>query len=189
MVTRLYYSETYWRDLRILILEGGIMKVTVREMREADDATLDELYAHEEVAKTIWTQENAESWIPEFRRSQKGSYYFTILVDGKIAGGIYLEGPSRCRSSYSVGFALGREFWGQGICTEALKQVVKVAFDELKIHKLFGDNDSDTPASGRVFEKAGFRQEGVFREHVFKEGRYIDIIKWGLINVASEEHH
>jgi ribosomal-protein-alanine N-acetyltransferase len=172
-----------------MIWKGEIMEVTIREMRKADDSALDELYAHEEVAKTIWTPENAESWIPDFRKSMKDGYYFTILVDGKIAGGIYLEGPSRCRSSYSVGFALGREFWGQGICTEALKQVVRIAFDELKIHKLFGDNDSDTPASGRVFEKVGFKQEGVFREHVFKEGGYIDIIHWGLINPASEEHH
>ena len=165
------------------------MRVTIREGKEADKATLDELYAHPEVLKQIWIPANAESWIPEFRKSMKGGYYFTILVDGKIAGDIGLDSPSRCRSSYCVGFALGREFWGQGICTEALKQVVKVAFDELKIHKLFGDNDSDTPASGRVFEKAGFKQEGVFREHVFKEDKYIDIINWRLINSASEEHH
>ncbi len=165
------------------------MKVTVRERRKADDATLDELYAHPEVLKEIWTPENAESWIPEFRKSQKDSYYFTILVDGKIAGDIGFDSPSRCRSSYYVGFGLGREFWGQGICTEALKQVVRFAFDELKVHKLFGDNDSDNPASGRVFEKTGFKQEGVFREHVFKEGKYIDIINWGFINAASEEHH
>jgi len=165
------------------------MKVTVRERRKADDATLDELYAHPEVLKEIWTPENAESWIPEFRKSMKDGYYFTILVDGKIAGDIGLDSPSRCRSTYEVGFGLGREFWGQGICTEALKQVVRFAFDELKIHKIFGDNDSDNPASGRVFEKAGFKQEGIFREHVFKEGRYIDTIHWGLINPASEEHH
>jgi RimJ/RimL family protein N-acetyltransferase len=165
------------------------MKIAVREMREDDNATLDELYAHPEVAEEIWTPGKGDSYVPEFRKSMKFNYNFTIMVDGKIAGGIYLEDPSRCRSSYSVGFALGREFWGQGICTEALKQVAKFAFDELKIHKLFGDNDSDRPASGRVFEKVGFKQEGIFREHVFKEGRYIDIVHWGLINPAPEEHH
>lgn len=63
---------------------------------------------------------------------------------------------------------------------------MRIAFDELNIHRLFGDNDSDTPASGRVFEKVGFKQEGVFREHVLKAGKYIDVINWGLINTASD---
>ena len=63
---------------------------------------------------------------------------------------------------------------------------MRIAFDELNIHRLFGDNDSDTPASGRVFEKVGFKQEGVFREHVLKAGKYIDVINWGLINAASD---
>ncbi len=58
------------------------MKVTVRERKEADKATLDELYAHPEVLKQIWIPANAESWIPEFRRSQKESYGFTIVADG-----------------------------------------------------------------------------------------------------------
>ncbi len=35
------------------------MEVTVRGMREADDAVLDELYAHEEVSQAIWTPSNA----------------------------------------------------------------------------------------------------------------------------------
>jgi RimJ/RimL family protein N-acetyltransferase len=169
---------------------GGIMKVTIREERETDKATLEEFYAHPEVSKELWLPSNAESWIPEFRKSLRDRYTFsfTILVDGEIAGNIGLQDPSICRSSYCVGFGVGRKFWNQGICTEALKQLVRFAFDELKLHKLFGDNDSDNPASGRVFEKAGFTKEGVFKEHVFKQGRYIDRIHWGLINPASEDH-
>jgi ribosomal-protein-alanine N-acetyltransferase len=168
--------------------QGGIMNVTTREYRETDKATLDELYAHEEVAQNIWSPSNADSWIPEFRKSLKDSYVFTILANGKIAGGIYLENPSICRSSYCVGFALGRQFWNQGICTEALKQVVRYAFEELKLHKLFGDSDSDNPASGRVFEKADFKKEGVQKEQGWREGGYVDAIMWGLINPASEDH-
>lgn len=166
------------------------MKVTIREKREADKETMEKFFADPEVSKELWLPSNAESWIPEFRKPLKDSYRFdfTILVDGEIAGEIGLQDPSICRSSYCVGFAVGRRFWNQGICTEALKQLVRFAFDELKLHKLFGDNDSDNPASGRVFEKAGFKKEGVFKEHVFKQGRYIDRIHWGLINPASEDH-
>jgi ribosomal-protein-alanine N-acetyltransferase len=166
------------------------MKVRIREAKETDKATMEEFFADPEVSKELLLPSNAASWIPEFRKSLKDTYRFgfTILVDGEIAGEIGLQDPSICRSSYCVGFAVGRKFWNQGICTEALKQLVRFAFDELKLHKLFGDNDSDNPASGRVFEKASFTKEGVRKEQVFKEGRYVDHVMWGLINPASEDH-
>jgi RimJ/RimL family protein N-acetyltransferase len=165
------------------------MKVNIREERKTDKATLDEFYADEEVLKEIWLPSNADSWISLFRKHLKQNYGFTILADGKIVGEIRLDGPSICRSTYNAGFAVGRKFWGQGICTEALKQIVRFAFDELKLHKVVGDSDSDNPASGRVFEKAGFKKEGVFKEHVFKQGRYIDRIHWGLINPVITVQH
>ena len=164
------------------------MNVNIREERKTDKAILDEFYADEEVSKELWLPSNKDLWIPSFRKTLKDGYYFTILADGEIVGDICLEDPSRCRSTYSVGFAVGRQYWGQGICTEALKQIVKFGFDELKLHKIVGDNDSDNPASGRVFEKAGFEKEGVFKEHVFKAGEYIDIIHWGIINPGSGDH-
>jgi RimJ/RimL family protein N-acetyltransferase len=166
---------------------GGTMKVSTREERETDKATLEQLFADPEVAKGIWTPPNADSLIPEFR-SLKEEYAFTILADGKIVGEIGLQYPSECRSIYSVGFAVGHQFWNQGICTEALKQLVRFAFEELKLRKLFGDNDADNPASGRVFEKAGFRQEVVQKRQEWRDGKYVDKIWWGLINPASEAH-
>ena len=43
-------------------------------------------------------------------------------------------------------------------------------------------------ASGRVFEKAGFTKEGVRKEQVFKDGRYIDVLYWGLVNPEDRKH-
>ncbi|MEZ4867829.1 MAG: GNAT family protein [Caldilineaceae bacterium] len=84
-----------------------------------------------------------------------------------------------------MGFATDRQYWNRGCCTEALKQLVAFAF-ELKLHKLISDNDSDNPASGRVFEKVDFKQEGVFKEQVVIRGQYIDVIHWGLLNPADQ---
>ena len=141
-----------------------------------------------EISKQVSTPWNADSWIPTFRKSLKERYDFTILADGEIVGSIGFEDATLCRSSYVVGFAVGHEYWGRGICTEALKQLVKFAFEELKIHRLFGDNSSDNPASGKVFEKAGFKREAVFKEHYFeiRDGEYVDRIWWGLINPADK---
>jgi RimJ/RimL family protein N-acetyltransferase len=196
IITWILFNRGQARDFD----QDRITNVTIREMRETDTATLDKLYADEEVAKHIRLPSmedfvpgnpssgsrgynrsfRNERWIPESRKSLKDSYGFTILADGKIAGEIVLEYPSICRSTYNVGFAVGRKFWNQGICTEALKQVVRFAFDELKIHKVGGDNDVDNPASGRVFEKAGFMKAEDFREEKYN-------VVWYLINPTSED--
>ena len=113
----------------------GIMKATIRKQRKPDQAAFDEFYAHEEVSKRLFMPQNkvwreAVGWtgenplLPEFRKSQKDGYDFAILADGRIAGHIWLGFPSWCLSSYRAGFAVERQFWGQGVCTEALKQVV-----------------------------------------------------------------
>ncbi len=163
------------------------MKVRIREKRKTDKATLDGFYADKEVSKRLWLPSNKDAWIPESRKSLKEAYRFTILADGKIAGMIALEYPSLSRDGYQVNFVVGREFWNHGICTEALKQIVRFGFDELKLHKIVGDNSSDNPASGRVLEKAGFKKEEVFEEAGLREGKFIYDIDWGLINPASED--
>ena len=165
---------------------NGSLEVTIRKKTMTDN--IDEIYKQEEVSKQVVTPWNADSWMPELRKSLKKRYDFTILADGEIVGSIGFGDPTECRSSYEVGFAMGYEYWGQGVRSEALKQLAKFAFEKLKIHKLFGDNSSDNPASGRVFEKAGFKTEAVFKEHYFKirDGEYVDRIWWGLINPADK---
>ena len=159
----------------------------IRKAEESDRIILDEFFIKdEEVLKELYRPANAESWVHPRRKLLEETYPFTIVADGEVVGEISLEGRSICHSTYTVGFGVGRQYWNRGYCTEALKQLVKFAFDDLKLHKLVGDNDSDNPASGRVFEKAGFAIEGILKEQVYKRGRYIDRTHWGLINPSPE---
>ena len=60
--------------------------------------------------------------------------------------------------------------------------MVKIAFVQLGIHELHGENELDNPASGRVLEKAGFEKVAVFKDHAFSNGEYVDIVHWSLFN-------
>ena len=156
------------------------MAVTIRKTEESDRAILDGFF------KESFPHRDAESNVHPRRNSLEQSYWFVILADGKIVGEIGIEEPSSCRSTYTVGFTVGRPYWNRGYCTEALKQLVRFAFDELKLYRLEGDCDFDNPASGRIFEKAGFTKEGILEEQVYKRGVYINRILWGLINPSPE---
>ena len=59
-----------------------------------------------------------------------------------------------------VGYWIARPYWGRGICTEAMRQVVEYCFNVKGFTVLWGDYFPENPASGRVMEKCGFRDTG-----------------------------
>lgn len=54
-------------------------------------------------------------------------------------------------------FALARPLWGHGYMTEAVRSVVRLAFDRLGLERIHSGGLTINVGSGRVLEKAGFR--------------------------------
>lgn len=77
----------------------------------------------------------------------------SILFEGEVAGnmGSWIAGDQRF-----IGYWLGREFWGRGIATAALKEFV----DQMKTRPLYVLVVKHHLASIRVLEKSGFVVSG-----------------------------
>ena len=71
-----------------------------------------------------------------------------------------------------VGYWLGRPYWGQGLCTEALRGMIGYCFNQKGFQTLWGDFFEDNPASGRVMEKCGFKDTGKYNvlSHLYRGG-------------------
>ena len=59
-----------------------------------------------------------------------------------------------------VGYWVGRTYWNQGLCSEALRSLIDYCFNDKKYRTLWADYFPENPASGRVMEKCGFRDTG-----------------------------
>ena len=68
-----------------------------------------------------------------------------------------------------LGYALGRDYWGQGFATEATKAMIEVA-RSLKLCGLQAYSFVENPASARVLEKAGFSNVGTILREYPKRG-------------------
>jgi RimJ/RimL family protein N-acetyltransferase len=77
----------------------------------------------------------------------------TILVDGVVAGNAACFGPADERE---VAYWLGREFWGHGLATAALRGLLA----EVSERPLHGRVAEHNAASLRVLQKCGFEQCG-----------------------------
>ena len=82
--------------------------------------------------------------------------------------------------SADVGIMIGeKEYWGSGISTDILKVVCNYLFSKLEMRKLTCGFMAVNPAMQRVFEKLGFKVEGIFRKRDFYEGKFVDHIYMG----------
>lgn len=80
-----------------------------------------------------------------------------------------------------VGYALGREHWGQGYMTEALQALIRHAFEDLDLTRLEADVDPRNVGSVRSLERHGFVREGHLRERWFVNGEIQDSLVFGLL--------
>jgi ribosomal-protein-alanine N-acetyltransferase len=79
----------------------------------------------------------------------------------------------------SIAFYLARSHWGRGLATEAGREFVKFAFDELRLSRLVTSIDTRNAASVRVIEKLGFTLEST------EQGESRSFYHYELKNQAS----
>jgi ribosomal-protein-alanine N-acetyltransferase len=65
---------------------------------------------------------------------------------------------------------------GKGFGSEALTLLEQYAFNTLNLHKIWCKTDAGHPEVIHFYEKLGFRQEGLLKEHEIKEKHFIDKI-------------
>jgi len=80
-----------------------------------------------------------------------------------------------------VGYELARANWGQGIASEAVGATLPLGFRELGLHRIAGCPASSNRGSIRVLQKLGFLEEGKLRQRLFFQGRYLDLLYFGLL--------
>nr|WP_255663033.1 GNAT family protein [Myxococcus sp. RHSTA-1-4] len=71
--------------------------------------------------------------------------------------------------------------WGKGLGTETTRLMLDYGFGTLNLNKVWLQVYGHHTSAQRVYEKAGFRREGVQREQYFVEGRYVDGILMGIL--------
>lgn len=111
------------------------------------------------------------------------SYEFAVTdkESGQLFGAIALSNNQRFNHG-EIAYWIGEDYWGKGYATEAGEAIVQFAFREKNYHKVFARCFGSNPASGRVLQKLGMKEEGVLVDHIRKDNRYEDLIHYGMIN-------
>ena len=108
---------------------------------------------------------------------EEGHFYrwgITQKEEGSLIGVIGLVRIDENTDTCSFAYLLGCDYWNQGYGTEALKEVIRFAFEELELTRVVADHMAENPASGAVMRKAGMVHTGTEKAKYEKAGRYHD---------------
>jgi RimJ/RimL family protein N-acetyltransferase len=121
-----------------------------------------------------YTKENGIQFI-EFASKEKPHNILAIVIKGEAVGGIGIHPQSdiHCKNA-ELGYWLAEPFWGNGIITKAIIQMVDYGFMNFDINRIFARPFGTNIASQRVLEKTGFKLEANFKKTLFKNGEYFD---------------
>ncbi len=143
---------------------------------EIADMTLSLPYPYEDRMAEKWIKTHS----PGFREGSQVIFAVVIHETNTLCGAIGL-GINRENSRAEIGYWIGKPYWGKGYCTEATKEVLRYAFEDLGLNRIHSSHFSRNPASGRVMQKIGMIYEGCHRQHVLKWNKFEDLEKYGIL--------
>lgn len=163
------------------MLEGE--KVRLRPIEREDLPRFVRWFADPEVRRHLLvylpfslTQE--ERWYEELQERLRRSESVVLaleMLDGLHIGNIGLHEIDWKNRHAELGIVIGEKaYWGQGYGTDAIRTLLRLAFEEMNLHRVYLVVDEDNLRAIRCYEKCGFREEGRLREAVFREGQYHD---------------
>ena len=74
----------------------------------------------------------------------------------------------------------------KGCGQSAVRQLMQYAFDELGLQRIFLHVLEDNSAARHIYEKCGFTTEGILKRHIFKNGRFQNMIVMGLCRLSED---
>lgn len=88
------------------------------------------------------------------------------------------EGPVRIAT---LGYCLGKAWWGQELMPEALRAVIGFLFDRVGYTCIQARHDVRNPKSGRVMAKAGMTRVGVLRRAGVNNRGVVDEVLYDML--------
>ena len=167
------------------------MNFTLRPWREEDAASLAQAANDPAVAANLrdafpcpYSLADAQWFINDcIAHNRQDRLVYAVTVGGRPVGCVSVQLQSDVyRKSAELGYWLAEDYWGQGIMTEAVKQICREGYDRWEdLVRIYAEPFAHNTASRRVLEKAGFQLEGVMRESVCKRGRVYDSCMYALL--------
>ena len=163
--------------------------IELRDLRPQDSEQLRQWRNSPEVAAYMYTDheispEEHAAWFAGIEGDPTRKYWI-IVYKGEDVGLVNLAGiDMKNRRSYWAFYVASPTARGLGVGSFVEWAILGYAFDNLKLNKLCAEVLSTTPTVVALHKRFGFVEEGRLRQHIIKNGQFVDVVTLGLL--ASE---
>ena len=123
-----------------------------------------------------FTIEDLKDFVMRVNQSEEDVLFGIFLsATVKHIGNIKIGRINHLHRFADVGLIIGdKKSWGKGFGTSAVSLATEYAFKELNLNKLIAGIYKGNVGSYKAFERAGYREVGVLKNHRFCQGEYVD---------------
>jgi len=105
----------------------------------------------------------------------------TVPPSDRAVGELMLRLSSVESRQGQIGWTLHPDVQGHGYATEAARELLRMGFEDLGLHRVTADADPRNTASLRIMERLGMRREAEFRENLFVKGEWVGETHYAIL--------
>jgi RimJ/RimL family protein N-acetyltransferase len=130
-----------------------------------------------------YSRANLEAWIRNHvNRSDEALWTIADKATDESIGHVGLYDVDYRLRKAEFAIVIGySERWNTGIGTRVSEEILGWAFDQLNLHKVSLVVLASNARAIHVYERLGFKRDGLLRDEQFRDGRYIDIVLMSLL--------
>lgn len=80
-----------------------------------------------------------------------------------------------------IGYDLGREYWGRGYMSEALRMLLAYGYDTMGLNRIEALVEPENSGSRKLLLSFGFKEEGLLREYQQTEKGFVNLLMYSLL--------
>jgi RimJ/RimL family protein N-acetyltransferase len=165
-------------------------RLLLRPYREADIDVLHDIQSRPEVVRYLYweprTREQVELVIRESSDQidgEGGGLTLAIQPRGSdtMVGDVVLMYHSEAHQQGEIGYVLHPDHQGHGYATEAAREMLRLGFEKLGLHRIAGRLEARNSASGAVLERLGMRLEAHLHENEWVKGEWQSELVYAML--------
>ena len=166
-------------------------RLCLREFRPEDEADIHAYASRADVARYMgWgpnTEDETRLFLGQNLEAQTRwprtdvTLAMALKEDDRVIGAIRLWGVNAEYDTALIGYVLHRNYWRQGLTSEAARALVRAGFETLGLHRIIATCDVRNRGSWGVMRKIGLRREGRFMQDRMVKGTWCDTYSYALL--------